>query len=1503
MPDSNRRRLLSHRAAVHHQAAAARLQHKRGADGAYRGTRHNPPRVSPDTVADDTPLQKAVRELDTYTRQLWSADGTVTEEQTEELWTADSADAEPEMHWERDSKSVVLAWDDDTAAQAWSAGARAVAGQRRLLQTEQATNNTAPPPATALDVRIDFGLEDPEAATAAAEALRAVLADPSSDVATTLRYRISRIAHRHTARQLSAEQVHVAQVATHSLHRCAVDSAWKQEFAAGELGAAGWLSCSARAVGDEEPVPLSPRGAQTAADWQLFDAQNAKVFDAALGLAPAQYSLALDAKQAERHWQFWDFCAPRPRGAAVSAETWHRVRALVEGHCCACRGGTEAPASWPIAPDAPLRVADPARMVPVHPQARDDSWRLAAGAAPERRVPCAPGASVRDAGGTCEACAQGSYSTAQGCRACAGAGETTAGAYAIDASACVCAAGLFRAPDGACTTCPRGTFKPAVGDGAELCEACAAGATRPGARSNGLCSSGGTVLYEAALGAVAYHTPVQPRWTAPAPAAQPQDARCVPHAAGFSCRAAEHAQALRRVGAAWLTREGREYVPMGTGPAKLRLWVRAGHSAARAPDAVFVEALAAFVPGTVLEHTLRLQVAGRRAHVVSMLTRAPLGADDWQWLVCGRRASAAARPQYARCRAGADPDAPALLNGENALVLDLAVRTLAPGPGTRSCMHPELGWQRECAAEASTYEGAWAWTPDVAAHAGPVWAYTFVLLGESEACERFDCVEAREYQQLLSADKRAALAGAPRLPLALLPGFEVRVRAPPAPALAKLVLAPAPGLRGGSEALLLSAELPAQAAGRGVEVQVASGLRLQDAQARPDLLVYAAPRGAARPWEALLCARTQYVHLHGPQHVHLELQAGALKRTADPARQLYEGFQAAHGVLPALQSTALRACNLEQDLGAQPLPCAYTKAQVRARYAGVRDTARVHDGVAYPCSTGPLSGEVTTLTQFGKACAGEAADSCVCGVLREAWVQDELGVYARRVVRTVAPQSTGPDFVTVLSAPDTAVRHVLAQGMMPPGAHVALAWHDPGVARSAQAAHKAGYDVCAAHAGSAALVHAFEASACCTSSDARTCAPVCPGVGRYDPVRGVYTVALDVPAGPVDLHVVALPAAPTGLCAGGKCDTQEPLGAAAFATASLVSRIGSSVRVKVSEQRADTVAAGEAGHAPTPPPARRSVRRMRPLAPGVAGMPKPAPMRQRRLLVAGTSGTSGGTDPTDASGQTSVLRETQGLQTEQKLTNSRCRDSNAGTGDGHVLCAMLDVGMPMSAGEYCLDDEALVAKKSAGLQAALRALSGDAEAVVKVAYVSRPNYLARCVLAPPTRQLLEVITDNSYFKAELLTNKGSVLITMKEAAKYGIDAIRLIAVQEDGKGAVQLCLEGPNAMCLNNLVTHSKNQTIVDTSRTAEHDGDAEDRMILILAIVITVFIVALAVCILYRALRMRKEPCDDAEVIPTAQVDGRSPYDYEGIVPLMSKVPLAHPQLRYPPAYGYGMY
>ena len=160
------------------------------------------------------------------------------------------------------------------------------------------------------------------------------------------------------------------------------------------------------------------------------------------------------------------------------------------------------------------------------------------------------------------------------------------------------------------------------------------------------------------------------------------------------------------------------------------------------------------------------------------------------------------------------------------------------------------------------------------------------------------------------------------------------------------------------------------------------------------------------------------------------------------------------------------------------------------------------------------------------------------------------------------------------------------------------------------------------------------------------------------------------------------------------------------------------------------------------------------------------------------------------------------------------------------------------------------------------------------------------MLAPPARRRLlqdQVLTDNAYFKAELLTNKGSVLIDLHDKDKYGIDAIRLIAVQEDGKAAVQLCLEGPNAMCLNNLVTHSKNQTIVDTSRTAKDGDDAEDRMILILAIVITVFIVALTICLLYRALGIRKQPSDEAEVIECTQMGPQSPYEFEGSMPLMS--------------------
>jgi len=164
-----------------------------------------------------------------------------------------------------------------------------------------------------------------------------------------------------------------------------------------------------------------------------------------------------------------------------------------------------------------------------------------------------------------------------------------------------------------------------------------------------------------------------------------------------------------------------------------------------------------------------------------------------------------------------------------------------------------------------------------------------------------------------------------------------------------------------------------------------------------------------------------------------------------------------------------------------------------------------------------------------------------------------------------------------------------------------------------------------------------------------------------------------------------------------------------------------------------------------------------------------------------------------------------------------------------------------------------------------------------------------------------VLTDNAYFKAELLSNEGSVIIKMHDKHKYGIDAIRLIAVQEDGKAAVQLCLTGPNAECLNNLVTHSKNQTIVDTSKTAKDGNETETRTILVLVIVITVFIVALAMCLLYRALRIRNQSFEEAEVIDTAKMGRESGYEYDGSVPLMSGQ-LVYPDMSHP-AYAASMF
>ena len=140
-------------------------------------------------------------------------------------------------------------------------------------------------------------------------------------------------------------------------------------------------------------------------------------------------------------------------------------------------------------------------------------------------------------------------------------------------------------------------------------------------------------------------------------------------------------------------------------------------------------------------HAVRAQLPLTRVFLVSMLARRELREHDWQWIVCGAR-GADGVAQYTRCRAGSDPDVAAGRNGENVDVLDLHIRELVVTPDTRSCYSFDDGWAAGCATQDThTYDAAWEWAPRVGAHAGPVWAYTWFLLGESDACREHGCDE------------------------------------------------------------------------------------------------------------------------------------------------------------------------------------------------------------------------------------------------------------------------------------------------------------------------------------------------------------------------------------------------------------------------------------------------------------------------------------------------------------------------------------------------------------------------------------------------------------------------------------------------------------------------------------------------------------------------------------------------------------------------------------------
>jgi cysteine-rich repeat protein len=1298
---------------------------------------------------------------------------------------------------------------------------------RRLLALEQHTHTAwhggaartraADTPATvSLDVKIALSFSDAENAAQRSEDLRAALADPSSDVATTLRYRVSRIIARHTAKKLAENDVSVGNVAVRPITACKPDPAWVRNISG--LGVPGWFSCGARGAAGFA-MHVDPRGPQTAQQWHAYDALNEVLFDASLGVPRAEYSFAFDAKHVEHHWLWYDFCGLRPEGASVDDATWRAMRTIATEHCCACPHPVPkaSTAAWPL----PVRQPAPGRFLPVNPQARDAVWQIGDDAHAVRREPCREGAFAH--GAHCEPCERGTFCTARGCEACARAGETTEKMYATDAAACVCDAGLFRDSAGACVPCPRDTYKTAVGDDRAMCTPCPAQhVARQGSSTLAQCARPRQILYEDSLGALAYHSKLHLEWTAPAPDAQPHEARCIHVDGSVSCPEREFPSAYERVGTrapTWMAARMPEfeYAHAFGGVRGARVYVSEGH---RAPGhTAFAQRLNALQPGTVLAHAVRAQLPPTRVFLVSMLARRELREHDWQWILCGARgADGVAR--YTRCRAGSDPDVAAGRNGENVDVLDLHVRELAVTADTRSCYSFDDGWAAGCATEDThTYDAAWEWAPRVGAHAGPVWAYTWFLLGESDACREHGCDE--------SAAMVATLPPVRSHRLVLLPGFEVHVLRPPPPPAAAFVLEHASGLLGGSQALHLAGAVPAlPPSAPWLAVSLEPQLKMQVPDTEYDVLVFFTPRGdsSPAPWERMLCTQQQRVRKRA-RTLQLLRPAGVLNPIAAPADQRFEGFETS--TLFGTTHTAVSACDLSVALDQQPLPCAYTKADVLARYHRQRAATREVRGAVFPCYTAPLGAENTTVTAFGQACRGaQTAGSCVCGTLVAAWAVDDTGTYTRRVLRAV-PSPAGGVLVTELAAPDVAAAHVLAQSTLRPDAEALYlefppdAEPDPGTV-----AHAACPDV----EQRATLMHSMDRAACC--ADGRRCAAACPGAGAFEPRTGAFTWHVRAPLEPADMHVVVLARAPA--------DAADAVGA--FARPSFVSRIGSSVHVRV------VVSDAPVPHVPT---SLRAYHARRPIAAGVRRQALHKPdtrprQRLRRLLVAGSSST-------DDVAQTSVARETHGIDAHASILEQSCQ---ATTG----ACAMLQLTLQVSAAEYCLPQVDLIAAKGPAMQTALRAISAQPDLVVDIVFIDRPRYIEDCVLAGGSaRRLLEQVTMERLNELGITINafngadSGELTFVFGDPEQYHVKELRLL--KQDGNPRVLVCPK-TKFPCKELLTTIDSNYTdLVQDLRTenSELKGDRETRNWAIVGASILVLVLIVGCLCYYRLNRKAK--------------------------------------------------
>jgi len=257
------------------------------------------------------------------------------------------------------------------------------------------------------------------------------------------------------------------------------------------------------------------------------------------------------------------------------------------------------------------------------------------------------------------------------------------------------------------------------------------------------------------------------------------------------------------------------------------------------------------------------------------------------------------------------------------------------------------------------------------------------------------------------------------------------------------------------------------------------------------------------------------------------------------------------------------------------------------------------------------------------------------------------------------------------------------------------------------------------------------------------------------------------------------------------------------------------------------------------PSSVRAYHARRPIAAGVRRQALRKPdtrprQRLRRLLVAGSSST-------DDVAQTSVARETHGIDAHARILEQSCQAA-AGA------CAMLELTLQVSAAEYCLPQADLIAAKAPAMQTALRAISAQPDLVVDIVFIDRPRYIEDCVLAGGSaRRLLQQVTMEQLNDLGITinvingANSAELSLVFQDPELYHVKELRLL--KQDGNPRVLICPK-KKFPCGELLTKIDSNYTdlLQDVSKensTLKNNNQMQISVIVVISILFSVVLIA----------------------------------------------------------------